>query len=743
MDAKSLQAAANGNDGIWEEIQRELLQEGIGEDLLREKRTHIISRLLETLQEDQEPADEAIQMSDESDSERNAKKEEEELSDGMQTQLNVTVRPGTGAAQDQLYLELLELLGLESPKELDHLDPYFAAIKRSPSITDIVRVWSTPSVEFRGVLQKAVDDALVTDAVGSEQHLAAIEDLADYDLVQDELVLARENYETLVQYGCGGLFAHAHSRVRIVAACKSLCCLAYISAEDDLQDEACKHYWGAINLAKPNDDKSDVQILLIWASRSLVRMHLQDDRCSEAIQVLVKALTPRNGLRSKVIRLWQENRTLLLATYSELAYLYNRTGSHHDAASLVKTIVPDLNSGEALDLRLELCIANIGSITAEQATHVNVLQRGLLPFLESSRSTDPPFLRAAATVALNPMFLGVTIDSDCKQMLERSCQRFQNLGQQYAKEVLQIKFTLAVTNLDQTGDGVEANKVVQALLTPCIYLWGKNSFQSIWLHVVSGSLLYSTEDFTKALSVLDVALAFLEDVDSIGSELVKAYVYCMIGKSHLDQGKQGPGSEWLRRSALKWHQLAPHIPIAQRRVQFDHQALIRCNEVYCSYFMAKLYRYLPATDTFGYPLKTEELLYKGSPGMFVKSNVDREAFIKELPFEYRVWKLDYTTTRGQRWLVEQLIEVLSDHTCVIGMGPGSFRYLFLWSTRSFRYHMQQAVGEIQMYNAGGFWSGFKITAKTPRGSNKQHADYAKQKYVEFIVSCVKEKDKET
>ena len=232
-------------------------------------------------------------------------------------------------------------------------------------------------------------------------------------------------------------------------------------------------------------------------------------------------------------------------------------------------------------------------------------------------------------------------------MLEWSCRCFQNFGQQYAKDVLQIKFTLAVSNLDQTGNSVEANKVIQALLNPCIYLWGKNSFQSIWLHVASGSLLYSTKDFTKALSVLAVALTVLEDVDSVGSELIRAYVYCTIGKSNPEQGKQGLGSEWLHRSALKWHQLALHIAIAQDRVQFDPQAPLRFNDIYCSYIMAKLYRYLPATDTFGYPLKTDELFYKGSPGMFVKSNVDREAFIKELPSAYRVWRLDYRTMRGQ------------------------------------------------------------------------------------------------
>ena len=57
--------------------------------------------------------------------------------------------------------------------------------------------------------------------------------------------------------------------------------------------------------------------------------------------------------------------------------------------------------------------------------------------------------------------------------------------------------------------------------------------------------------------------------------------------------------------------------------------------------------------------------------------------------------------------------------------------------------MQQAVGEIQMYNAGGVWSGYNITAKTTVGSDIYHAKWAKQKYVEFIVSCIKEKEKET
>ena len=96
MDAKSLQAAANGNDGNWEEIQNELLQEGISKHLLREKKTHIISRLLETLQVDQEPADEAIHTNHESDRECNSKKDEQELSNGMQPQLNATFRPVTG-----------------------------------------------------------------------------------------------------------------------------------------------------------------------------------------------------------------------------------------------------------------------------------------------------------------------------------------------------------------------------------------------------------------------------------------------------------------------------------------------------------------------------------------------------------------------------------------------------------------------------------------------------------------------
>lgn len=131
-------------------------------------------------------------------------------------------------------------------------------------------------------------------------------------------------------------------------------------------------------------------------------------------------------------------------------------------------------------------------------------------------------------------------------MLEWSCRCFQNLGQQYTKDVLQIKFTLAVSNLDQTGNSVEASQQgCPSSSSPLHLPLGKNSFQSIWLQVVSGSLLYSTKDFTKALSVLALALSLLEDVDSVGSELIRAYVYCTIGKSHLDQGKQGLGSEWL------------------------------------------------------------------------------------------------------------------------------------------------------------------------------------------------------
>ena len=200
-------------------------------------------------------------------------------------------------------------------------------------------------------------------------------------------MLARENYETLTQYGRGGLFAHVQSRVRFVAACKSLCCLAYISSKDGLQDDACKHYEEAFKLAKPNDNDSDLQILLIWASQLLVRMHLQDDRCCEAIKVLTEALTPGKGSWKKMMVPSQENRTLLLAAYLELAYLCNRTGIHSDAAFLVKMFVSDFEHiyrSEALDLwaelLLELCIAKIGSIATpkwDTPQHVTALQRDL------------------------------------------------------------------------------------------------------------------------------------------------------------------------------------------------------------------------------------------------------------------------------------------------------------------------------------------------------------------------------
>ena len=80
--------------------------------------------------------------------------------------------------------------------------------------------------------------------------------------------------------------------------------------------------------------------------------------------------------------------------------------------------------------------------------------------MESPRSADPPFLHATAIIGLNPIFLPVPIDNDCKQMLEWSFRYFQKFGTQYAKDVLQTKFTLAISNLEQTGYDVEANEVV-------------------------------------------------------------------------------------------------------------------------------------------------------------------------------------------------------------------------------------------------------------------------------------------
>lgn len=93
---------------------------------------------------------------------------------------------------------------------------------------------------------------------------------------------------------------------------------------------------------------------------------------------------------------------LFLIAFLELAYLCDRTGSHSNARSLVRKFVIDFNdichdlaSDFWKKVPLELCIANIGSITAQhrKPQHVVTLQGGLEPFCGVSplrRSTISP-----------------------------------------------------------------------------------------------------------------------------------------------------------------------------------------------------------------------------------------------------------------------------------------------------------------------------------------------------------------
>lgn len=293
VSLEKVQAAAAGDENILQEVEQELLDEGITQETLRRNRHEIISCLLERLTEgtrevgaNQDSDTDGDELPSSTASVGGAVPESpEDIDDGAEACPPPVPRP------DMSIVEQLNLLTLDC----DHVDTYFASLKAPLNISEIAR--AIPSAELRGTMHHNFEETQRLHGVEHSQTLFALQELADYGLCREEYILAKEWYEELVKR-CKDDTRPSWQ----LAYCKSLCCLGHILALGDFQDGSSTAFEDAASVSTTLSLRNnDCQPFCLWASRSRCRMLLRNGDLADAIAALetpflkIKSPSSRSG----------------------------------------------------------------------------------------------------------------------------------------------------------------------------------------------------------------------------------------------------------------------------------------------------------------------------------------------------------------------------------------------------------------------------------------------------------------